>query len=92
MFSGSGYTTRLLRTLFDVWTYEQIKMASVDRKLMYAIFDSSQIHTSSSLCSSLVLLPYPENLDIAFGISLLSSIETEIVRYFRCISGNGGLL
>ena len=46
---------------------------------MYAIFDSSQIHTSSSLRSSLVLLPDPENMGVAFGISLLSSIEAEIL-------------
>ena len=37
-----------------------MKIASVDRKVIYAIFDSSQIHTSSSRRSSLVLLPDPE--------------------------------
>ena len=52
MFSGSGYTTRLLRKPPDLWTNGEMKIASVDRKIMYAIFDSSQIHTSSSLCSS----------------------------------------
>ena len=54
-------------------------MASVDRKLMYAIYDSSRIHTSSSLQSSLVLLPDPKNMRIAFGIPLPSSIEAEIL-------------
>ena len=51
MFLGSGYTTRLLRKLPDVWTNEKSKIASVNRKLMYTIFDSSQIRTSSSLRS-----------------------------------------
>ena len=45
MFSGSGYTTRLLRRLSDVWISCELKMASVNRKLMCAIFDSSQIQT-----------------------------------------------
>ena len=70
MFSGSGYTIRLLWKLPDVWTNEELKMASVDRKSMYAIFDSSQIHRSSSLRSSLILLPDLENMGRAHGISL----------------------
>ena len=78
MFSWSGYTTRLVRKLPDVWTYEKLNMAAVNRKLMYAVLDSSQIHTSSSLRSSLVLLPDPENMDIAVGISLLSCIQADI--------------
>ena len=80
-----GQTTqRLLRILPDVWvcwnvwTNEELKMASVNRKLMYAVFDFSQVHTSSSLRSSLVLLPDPENMDGAVGTSLLSCIEAEI--------------
>ena len=78
MFWGSGYTTRLLRKLPDVWTSKEMKMASVDRKLFYAIFDYSQIHKSSSLRNSLVLLLDPKNMGIAVGISLQSIIEAEI--------------
>ena len=63
-------------------------MVSVDRKLMYAIFDYSQIHTSSSLRSSLALLSDPKNMSIAVGISWLSSIEAEILRYCICNSGD----
>ena len=78
MFSGSGYTTRLLRKLPDVWTSEEIKMVSINRKLLYPVFDNSQIYTSSSLRNSLVLLLDPVNMSLAVGISLLSSIEAEI--------------
>ena len=94
MFSGSDNTIIQLRKLPDVWTNEEIKMASVDRKLMYPIyiFDYSQIHTSSSLRNSLVLLPDPINMGIAVGISSLSSIEAEILRYSICTSGIGGHL
>ena len=53
-------------------------MAAVNWQSICAIFDSSQIHTSGSLCSSLVLLPDPENMSIAVGIVLLSCIEAEI--------------
>ena len=47
-------------------------------RLQATISDFLQIHTSSSLCSSLVLLPDPENMGIAVGISLLSCIEADI--------------
>ena len=53
-FSGSGFTNLLLRKLPDVWTYEELKMVVVNRKLICAIFDSSQNHISNSLLSSLV--------------------------------------
>ena len=67
MFPGSGYPTRPLRKLFAVCTYEERKMAVVivNRKLIFAIFDFSQIHKSSSLHSSLILLPDPKNEGIA---------------------------
>ena len=66
------YTTRLLRRLPDVWLSCDLQMASVNRKLIYAIFNSLQIYSSGSLRSSLVLLPDTENRGIAVGISLLS--------------------
>ena len=40
--------------------------------------DSSQIHTSSSLRSSLIVLPDSENMGVAFEILLLSCIRAEI--------------
>ena len=51
------------------------------------MFDSSQLHTSNSLRSSLVLLPKPENMSIAVGILLLSCIQAEILRYLISTSG-----
>ena len=75
MFSGSGHMHWLLWKLPDVWTYEDLKLVAVDRKLIWAIFDSSQIYTSSSLLSSQVVLPDPENMVIAVGLSLLSCIR-----------------
>ena len=62
MFSGSGYTTRLLRRPPDVWISCEVKMSSVNRKLLSANFDSLQLHTSSSFRSSLLWLPDPENM------------------------------
>ena len=61
MFPGSGYTTRPQRKLYVVWEYEARMMAVaiviLSRKFIFAIFDFSQIHKSSSLRSSLILLP-----------------------------------
>ena len=34
----------------------------------------------------------PENVGVAFGVSLQFSIDAEIMRYFICTSGNGGHL
>ena len=89
MFSGSGYTTRLLRKLPDVRTHEELKMAAIYRKLICAIFDSSQIHTTNCLCTSPVLLPDPKNMGIAVGMSLLSCIEAEIciISYLLPVDG-----
>ena len=69
MFSGKGYTTRLLRRLPDVRISCELKMASINWKLICAI-NSLQIHASGSLRSCLVLLPDPENMGIVVGISL----------------------
>ena len=65
MFSGSGYTTRPMRKLYAVWTYEERMMAVVIRKFISAIFDFSLIYKSSSLRSSLIVLPEPENKGMA---------------------------
>ena len=56
----------------------ELKMASVNWKLVCAIFDSSQIHTSGSLRSSLIGQLNPENMGIAVGIPLLLCIEADI--------------
>ena len=73
-----------------MWTNEELKMTSVNRKLIYAILDSSQIHTSSSLRSSLVLLLDPENIGIAVGVSLLSSVLAEVYDITYVLAVNGG--
>ena len=89
MFSGSGITTKLVRKLPDVWTNEELNMASVNRKKMYAIFDSSQIHTSSNLRSSLVSFPDPDNMGIAleFRCYLLYTVRNTILHmYFRLMT------
>ena len=61
-------------------------------RLMAAIFDLSLTPMSESVHTSPTELLDPETVDVAFGISLLSSIEAEILRYFICTSGNGGHL
>ena len=42
---------------------------------------------SESVHPSITELLYPENVGVAFGFSLLSSIEAEILRYLICTSG-----
>ena len=60
--------------------------------VMAAIFDlpfnpmSESVHTSPTELLDL------ENVGVAFGISLLSSTEAELLRYFICTSSNGGHL
>ena len=54
------------------------------------IFDLLVTRMSESVPTSPAALLDPEN--VAFGISSLSSIETEILRYFICTSGYGGHL
>ena len=47
---------------------------------------SESVHIGS------VALMDNKNVGVAFGISSLSSIEAEILRYFICTSGIGGHL
>jgi hypothetical protein len=64
-------------------------MASVNRKLKCSIFDSSPIHTPSSLC--IVMLPDQENRGKAVGTLLLSCNEAEIndVSFLRPVNDMG---
>ena len=59
---------------------------------MAAIFDLLVIATSERVHINHAVLLDPENVDVVCGISLLSSIAAEIVRYFVCTSGNGAYL
>ena len=45
---------------------------------MAVIFDVRHTQTSYSIPTSLSVLPDPENMGVAVGISLLSCIESEI--------------
>ena len=45
---------------------------------------------SESINTSPAVLLDPENVGVAFGVSLLSCLEAEILRYFICTSGIGG--
>ena len=47
-------------------------------RLVTAIFDFRHTQTSDGIPTSLFVLPHPENMGIAVGISLLSCIRTEI--------------
>ena len=55
---------------------------------MAAIFDLSLSVMSESVHICPAVLLGPETVGVAFGISLLSRIEAEILRYFMCTSGN----
>ena len=57
-----------------------------------AIFGLPLTPMSESVYTSPTVLLDPENVGVAFRISLLSSIEAEISRYFICTSGTGGHL
>ena len=46
--------------------------------VMAAIFDSRHTQTSDSIPINLSVLPNPENMGLAVGISLLSFIRTEV--------------
>ena len=59
---------------------------------MAAIFDLLDAPMSESVLPSSVVLADLENVGVAFGISLLSYIKVEILRYFISTSGNGGHL
>ena len=54
MYSGSGYTTRLLQRLPDVLISCESTMSFGNRKLLNAFFDSLQLQASNGLRSSLV--------------------------------------
>ena len=58
---------------------------------MAAMFDLPVTPTSDSIHTSLTMLQNPENLGVAVGISLLSSIEAEILRFSICTSGNAAI-
>ena len=60
--------------------------------VMAAICDLPVTRMSKSVHTSPAVLLDPENVGVVFGISLLSCLEAEIVRYFICTSGNGGFL
>jgi len=57
-----------------------------------AIFDSPLTPMSETVHTSSAVLMDPEHVGVAFGISLLSSVQAEVLRYFLCTSGNGGHL
>ena len=59
---------------------------------MAAIFDLLVIRMSESVHTISAVLLDPENMGIAFGISSLSGIEAEVLRYFICTSGDGSHL
>ena len=54
---------------------------------MAAIFDLPVTAISESVLISPAVLLDPENVSLAFGISLLSCIEAEIMRYVTSTSG-----
>ena len=64
-------------------------MADITRS---AFFDLPLTPTSESVHTSSAVLADLENVDDDFGISLLSYIEVEILRYFISTSGNDGYL
>ena len=61
-------------------------------RLMAVMFDLPVTSTSESMHTSITVLLDPENVGVVFGISLLSGIDAEILRYFLCTSGNGSHL
>ena len=79
MFSGSGYTTRLLRRLPDVWISCELTMSFINRKLLNAILDSIQLRTSNGFRISLVLSPDPGNMSTAVENSLPKSIQADYI-------------
>ena len=58
--------------------------------VMAVICDLSVARMSDSVHTSPAVLPDPQNVGVAFGISLLPCTEVEILRYFIYTSGNGG--
>jgi len=56
---------------------------------MAAIFDVRYTQTSEYIHTSLVVLPDPENMGVAVGISLLSCIPAEIHVFSYVLPVNG---
>jgi len=56
---------------------------------MAAIFDIRHTQTSDYIRTSLVVLPDPENMSLAVGISLLSCIRAEIYVFSYVHQVNG---
>ena len=69
----------------------KLKMAAITESTFFDLPLTSMSETESVHTSSVVLADL-ENVGVAFGISLLSYIETEIMRYLICTSGDGGHL
>ena len=59
---------------------------------MAAISDLQRTKTSDSIQTSLIVLPDPENMGIAVGISLLSRLRAEIYVISYLLPVNGGHL
>ena len=59
---------------------------------MAAIFDFRHTQMSASIPTSLSVLPGPENMGIAFGISLLTCLEAEIYVMSFILPVNGRYL
>ena len=89
IFSGSGYTTRLLRRPPDVCTCCKFTMSFVNRKLLSANFDSPQLYTPNGFRRSLVLRSDPENKSTAVENLLLSSIQAKICNMAYPLPVNG---
>ena len=51
-----------------MWSCRESKKALSNFRLTNDVVNSQLIHTSGGLCSSLVVLPDPENMGIAVGI------------------------
>lgn len=65
----------------DMWIYQKVKMASVNRKLLRVVFVSSQILTNTHIKqtrSSLISLSDHGNMRKTNLISWFSYIEVEI--------------
>ena len=59
MFSGSGNKTRLLRRPLDVWIREESRMADINFRLTDVFVKCTQVHTTNSFRSSLVVVARP---------------------------------
>ena len=59
-------------------------------RLLAAMFDLPVTSTSESMHTSITVLLDSDNVGVIFGISLLSDMEAEILRFFISTSGNGG--